>query len=68
MRPTNCCYECEKRYVGCHSNCDKYLAFKRSRDQINEAKKNDTSFLTTAPKPKTKRMARTCILKTHKKW
>lgn len=26
----NECYECEKRQVGCHSNCKAYLAF---RDQ-----------------------------------
>ena len=33
------CYNCEKRYVGCHSKCEGYLEEKKKRDEENEKKK-----------------------------
>lgn len=36
MRPKNNCLNCEKREVGCHSNCDVYKEFRRQLDEQNE--------------------------------
>lgn len=33
----NQCYECKKRYVGCHSTCEEYKRFKEE----NEARKRN---------------------------
>lgn len=30
------CKDCEKRYVGCHSSCEEYLAFKKDQREYNE--------------------------------
>ena len=30
------CKGCEKRYVGCHSKCPDYLAFKKAHDALLE--------------------------------
>lgn len=27
------CKDCEKRYVGCHGRCEKYLEFKKANDE-----------------------------------
>ena len=27
------CKDCEKRYIGCHGRCEKYLEFKRANDE-----------------------------------
>ncbi len=29
------CYKCEKRYVGCHSNCNDYKEYRKALDVIN---------------------------------
>lgn len=35
---TECpCRGCEKRFVGCHSACDKYIDWKKELDKENEA-------------------------------
>ena len=31
------CKDCQERTVGCHSSCDKYLAFRAERDALNAA-------------------------------
>ena len=31
----NNCVNCEKRYLGCHDNCDKYKNFKIERELAN---------------------------------
>lgn len=30
----NCCFGCEKRYVGCHAECEDYKAWKEEHEQI----------------------------------
>lgn len=30
------CKDCPDRRVGCHSTCEKYLAFRKERDELNE--------------------------------
>lgn len=32
------CKGCTKRYVGCHSECEDYLKFRRELDEKNEAR------------------------------
>lgn len=32
-----CCFECEKRCVGCHATCEAYIAEKAKHDAENEA-------------------------------
>ena len=27
------CKDCEKRYIGCHGRCEKYLEFKKANDE-----------------------------------
>ena len=29
------CYGCEERHVGCHSGCERYLAWKKKQEKIN---------------------------------
>lgn len=35
---TNCCYECKKRELGCHSKCAEYAEFKKELNKINARK------------------------------
>lgn len=30
------CKDCPDRQVGCHSTCEKYLAFRKERNELNE--------------------------------
>lgn len=30
------CYGCEERQVGCHSKCEKYIAYRKALDAKNE--------------------------------
>jgi hypothetical protein len=32
------CKDCPNRHQGCHSECDKYIAFRKERDELNELK------------------------------
>ena len=32
----NCCKDCEKRQIGCHSNCEDYLLFREKKDKYNK--------------------------------
>ena len=36
------CYGCELREVGCHSKCDKYIAWKKAMDDLKEIYKEVT--------------------------
>ena len=36
MRKMPPCYDCEKRYLGCHDYCDKYQEFRLNRDRLLE--------------------------------
>lgn len=36
IRPESPCKDCTNRYFGCHSECDKYKAFRDSRDEYNK--------------------------------
>lgn len=35
------CRYCETRVLGCHNRCEKYLEYKREREQIIEARANE---------------------------
>jgi len=42
MRKTPPCYNCEKRYLGCHDYCDKYQEFRQNRNKLlNEQRKRN---------------------------
>lgn len=42
MRKTPPCYNCEKRYLGCHDSCDKYQEFRENRNHLlNEQRKRN---------------------------
>lgn len=32
------CKDCLDRHQGCHSECEKYIAFRKERDELNELK------------------------------
>ena len=34
MRKTPPCYNCEKRYLGCHDYCNKYQEFRQNRNHL----------------------------------
>ena len=34
MRKTPPCYDCEKRYLGCHEYCNKYQEFRQNRNHL----------------------------------
>ena len=36
MKPKSPCYNCDEWVIGCHSECDLYLTFRRSLDKYNE--------------------------------
>lgn len=36
--PKNKCYGCERRYVGCHIECEDYLAFKAQHEAWRKEK------------------------------
>ena len=38
------CYKCEKRYPGCHSRCDVYIAFREKKDEENRKQKEELAF------------------------
>lgn len=29
------CYHCTERHVGCHSDCERYLAWKKQQEKVN---------------------------------
>jgi hypothetical protein len=43
MRPP--CKDCPDRHIGCHSKCEKYLAFRRERDAYNEKHAMEVAIL-----------------------
>ena len=46
MKTNAPCYGCERRNVGCHSNCKEYLNFEKMQKEENEAeykKKSETN-------------------------
>ena len=34
------CRYCEQRVLGCHDRCEKYLEYKREREQISAARRD----------------------------
>lgn len=32
------CKDCERRFIGCHSQCEEYQQFREWRDVVNEIK------------------------------
>lgn len=39
------CKDCNKRYLGCHSNCSEYLEFKHNIEKIQEQKLKDRPII-----------------------
>lgn len=37
--PSTPCKECQERFVGCHSTCEKYAQMRREIDELNAKKK-----------------------------
>lgn len=33
------CMNCKSRYIGCHSECESYLSFRKERDEILELRR-----------------------------
>ena len=33
-----CCYQCQERHVGCHSECEKYAEYRRKCDENKKAR------------------------------
>lgn len=46
MRKTPPCYNCEKRYLGCHDYCNKYQEFRLNRNHLLEEqrKRNNLKY------------------------
>lgn len=38
------CKDCMERYVGCHSKCEKYIAYKEERILISRSKRTDQAI------------------------
>lgn len=36
-----CCFNCEDRQVGCHSECERYLKAKAERDEEREKRRSE---------------------------
>lgn len=41
MGKINCCYKCEKRYLGCHADCEDYKKEKEELTRIREIEKRE---------------------------
>jgi hypothetical protein len=37
-----CCLDCKKRNIGCHSECEEYIAFKNARIEYLKQKSEET--------------------------
>lgn len=44
MKKYSSCLNCENRYLGCHSNCEKYKEYKQYLDVIKINKKKENLF------------------------
>ena len=40
------CKDCERRYPGCHSECQDYIEFSRERNELLEQKYQEKKLLT----------------------
>lgn len=47
-RPKYSCKDCTKRYPGCHSKCEEYLAAKTRRDEARKKRYDESQGYTTA--------------------
>lgn len=57
------CKDCTKRHLGCHSNCESYIQYRKEQDE-----KNYKEFLKRKESQPTKRcLHRKTILSTHMK-
>ena len=41
MKPQPPCYQCDERILGCHSECDLYLTYRRALDKYNAQLRSD---------------------------
>lgn len=42
------CHHCEERYLGCHSECANYIAYRTERDELLEIKYQQEKKITDA--------------------
>lgn len=35
------CFKCEERHIGCHGECDKYLAFDKANKEMLERRRRE---------------------------
>ena len=38
------CKDCDKRYIGCHSNCDLYKKYKEELELVSDRKRKNNEF------------------------
>jgi len=38
------CKGCQKRHLGCHSDCEDYKAYKEEVERINKARRKDDNY------------------------
>jgi hypothetical protein len=50
--PKSPCQGCPSRYVGCHSRCELYAAFRRERDAYRMGRNYETIRTLTRERPK----------------
>lgn len=43
MNEISCCYKCSDRVVGCHSKCERYIAYRKDIDEYNDKVRNELS-------------------------
>jgi hypothetical protein len=39
------CYKCERRYLGCHSECPEYIEFSRERNEMLDKRHEERRLL-----------------------
>lgn len=44
MSGINCCFMCQKRCVGCHAVCEKYIEERKVFDEIKEKQRQETGL------------------------
>jgi len=46
------CKDCEKRHVGCHSDCNNYKKFREYMDDKNDKIRKEKTYMVTQTKKK----------------
>lgn len=45
QRPTSPCYHCPDRHIGCHGQCEKYIEFRKKREDYLKIVHEQKNFL-----------------------